>query len=310
MNLMTLTLNPAFDLYCRVPAFAPYHENLARFVAKDAGGKGINLSRALTANNVPNTALVVLGEENAPDFCRALAADGLTLRTLTVAGRIRENITILSDGAPETRVSFPGFSADAALLDRVEREVLSLSNGETVLTVTGRLPDGMTSADILPMLSRFSAHGVRLVIDSKSFSPDDLRALRPWLIKPNEEELTAYLGHAIGSRANVRDAAKTFCDAGIEYALVSLGADGAMLVCREGVFCATPPKISVASTVGAGDSMIAGFLAAKTRGASSADALRTAVAYGTAACLREGTRPPLPADIAALMPQIYVQQEE
>ena len=71
MNIVTLTLNPAFDIHCYAQDFQPFHENLARITANDAGGKGVNISRALTVNGVENTALVVLGEENGDSFRRA-----------------------------------------------------------------------------------------------------------------------------------------------------------------------------------------------------------------------------------------------
>ena len=122
MNIATLTLNPAFDIQCYAQDFQPFHENLARITANDAGGKGVNISRALTEHGVPNTAVVVLGEENAAEFRSALAKEGLRTREVLVAGRIRENITIHTDTC-ETRLSFKGFSADATLLERVEAAI-------------------------------------------------------------------------------------------------------------------------------------------------------------------------------------------
>ena len=111
MNIITITLNPAFDIHCHTEQFAPYHENLAKITARDAGGKGVNISRALAANSVPNTALVVLGEENAEDFRRSLSKSGVQTKEICVKGRIRENITLHTDHAPETRISFQGFPA-------------------------------------------------------------------------------------------------------------------------------------------------------------------------------------------------------
>ena len=89
MNIITITLNPAFDVHCFAEHFNPFHENLARITDKSAGGKGVNSSRALTANGVENTALVVLGDENADDFRRCLSEYGMNVKEIVVKGRIR-----------------------------------------------------------------------------------------------------------------------------------------------------------------------------------------------------------------------------
>lgn len=305
MKILTLTLSPAFDVHCHVAAFAPYHENLAKIISRDAGGKGINISRALTQNGVANTALVMLGTENGTDFCRALESDGLNLRTVTVKGRIRENLTIHTERAPETRVSFEGFTADTSLLSRIE-EMLGEVDAETVLTLTGRLPSGLEMADVKAFLCRLQEAGARIVIDSRSFSLADLVECRPWLIKPNEEEIEAYLGRKFDALADVLSAADKLHRKGIANVMISMGGKGACLACEAGIFVATPPELEVRSTVGAGDCSIAGFLAATANGLDAPDTLRTAVAYGSAACLREGTQPPRTEDVRALYALVSV----
>ena len=93
MKIITLTLNPAIDMHCYAENFEPFHENLAKITSTDAGGKGVNISRALTLNGVDNLALVVLGSENGKSFADSLKADGMELAEIYVDGRIRENIT-------------------------------------------------------------------------------------------------------------------------------------------------------------------------------------------------------------------------
>ncbi|MBQ8173767.1 MAG: 1-phosphofructokinase family hexose kinase [Clostridia bacterium] len=297
MNIFTLTLNPAFDIHAHLPHFAPYAENLAAVTDRDAGGKGVNISRALTANGIESFALVVVGEENGAEFCRMLEADGIVYRAFSVAGRIRENLTLYEDSAPETRISFGGLAAHISLLDAVEQYLDGQMGEGDILTMTGRLPAGLSVAAVKAFLSRMKEKGARLVIDSRSFSLSDLVDVHPWLIKPNEEEASAYLGRMVRSFADALDGARALHAQGIENVMISLGGEGALLVCPEGTYMAAPPVVSVLSTVGAGDSSIAGFLAATVGGASAADALGLAVAYGTAACVQAGTRPPKPDDI-------------
>ena len=94
MKIVTLTLNPAFDVHCFCDNFKPYHESIAQMTSRDAGGKGVNVSRALTANGTENLAIVVVGKENGTEFCQALQKDGLSVFAIWVDGRIRENITL------------------------------------------------------------------------------------------------------------------------------------------------------------------------------------------------------------------------
>ncbi len=302
MKILTLTLSPAFDVHCSLPSFVAGKENLVLSSERGIGGKGINISRALTENGIPNRALVVLGNENADDFIRGMDVCGLQDRLLLrVGGRIRENITIHSDEGEETRISFRGFEADASLLAQVYEMIAP--DADTVVTFTGSLPTGISPSEAEAFLTKLQHVGVKLVIDSKSFPFDALLRLHPWLIKPNDEEIAAYTGAA--ELDSYIKAARDMHASGIENALISLGEDGAVLVCTEGAYLAKPPKIAARSTVGAGDSMIAGFIAA------SGDAktkLRNAVAYGSAACLREGTNPPTADDISEIFDRIIITE--
>lgn len=298
MNIVTLTLNPAYDMHCEIDRILLHKENLAHMTDREAGGKGVNISRALTKNGVANLAFVVIGEENGEEFCRRLAADGMDFRSLSVAGRIRENLTLHETDADETRISFDGFSVDGALLARVEEAVLELLGGESVVTFTGRIPSGLDKQAVIEFLLRLKGKGAKLVIDSRSLTLDDLRTLGPWLIKPNQEEISAYLGREVHTFDEIRSAAEALHGQGMTNVMISLGAQGALLSSDGGIFVATPPRVDAKSTIGAGDSSIAGFLAAAAEGKHDADALCEAVAYGTAACLTSGTRPPLPTDVA------------
>ena len=303
MRIVTLTLSPAFDVHCDVPGFSAERENLVAAYSRGIGGKGINITRALIENGTPNLALVVLGDENADDFRRGMDEVGIADRAeILIKGRIRENFTIHpGENQDETRISFKGFTADASLLDRAY--ALIAPDADTLVTFTGSLPGGIAADAAEAFLAKLADAGAKLVIDSKSIPLDMMRRLRPWLIKPNAEEIAAYIGET--DTAGLIAAAKSLHADGIENALISLGADGAVLCCREGTFLAKPPRIDARSTIGAGDSMIAGFIAAE---GDARESLRTAIAWGTAACLTEGTNPPKPADIAEIYKNITVTE--
>ena len=305
MKIITLTLGPAFDMHCHADSLQLDHENLVYMDLCQAGGKGVNISRALVNNGTPNLALLVLGQENAASFLQNLDADGVTYDAITVPGRIRENITIHT-GPTETRISFPGFRVEADVLPQVERKLLSLADGDTVITMTGRVAEGMAVADVSAMLRKAAGKGAKIVVDSRSFSLADLKNLKPWLIKPNQEEISAYLGREINSLHETLTEAKALYEAGIANVMISMGGDGALLVCREGAFIATPPKVEVKSTIGAGDSAIAGFAACPD--SSAEQRLQLAVAYGTAACMAEGTLPPKPEDVKQILQKVQLKK--
>ena len=298
MQIITLTLAPAYDIHCRCDTFAAEQENLAHILSYDAGGKGVNISRALTVYGVKNKAIVLVGSENGEPFLATIKREGLDYIALSTQGRIRENITLHQEGHKETRISFPGFRAPIEILDKVEGLICELAkDAPTVLTLTGRLPEGIPMPCVKSMLARLHEKGIRTVIDSRSFTLDDLVEVKPYLIKPNEEEIAAYMNREIHSIPEALSTAKELRGCGIANVMISMGAQGAVLASEEGEFTASAPTITPISTIGAGDSSIAGYLAALSRGEKAQTCLRYAIAFGSAACLTEGTKSPRVSDI-------------
>ena len=305
MRIYTLTLSPAYDVHASAEAFAAFHENLATVISRDAGGKGVNISRALAAGGAQNTAVVVLGKENAGEFQKALEDAGLNSLVFLKEGRIRENLTLHCPGVPETRISFTGFSVDSAVLEQV-RDAMDIEPG-TIVTFTGRVPAGIDMPRVKAFLKELRSAGALIVLDSRSFGLEDILEVRPWLIKPNQEEISMLCGCEIETMAQALEKARVFADAGIENVMISLGGDGALLICGGEVYRAVPPAITPVSTIGAGDSAIAGFIAAAQQGKSPAQCLKWAAAYGTAACLTEGSQPPREGDIRDILEKIQMR---
>lgn len=305
MEIYTLTLNPAYDVHAYTEKFIPFHENLAKILSREAGGKGVNISRALLANGVANTAVVVLGKDNAGDFVRELNEAGVRGVFLERKGRIRENLTIHTDDGVETRISFTGFSVTEEVLTEIQ-EKIPVKAGDTV-TFTGRVPDGIGMESVKAFLISLRERGVKIVLDSKSFSAQDIMEVRPWLMKPNQEEISEYFSCAIENFEQAADKASAFSEQGIENVMISLGSQGAALLNGGNLYIATPPCVHAISTIGAGDSTIAGFLAAAQNGLDVPACLENAVACGTAACLTSGSQPPRQEDIRAIKKQVTAQ---
>ncbi len=299
MKIITLTLNPAFDLHCFTESFKPYHESIVKVTSRDAGGKGINISRALSESGYDNLALVVLGRENGAEFEERLNNDGVSYKAVYTDGRIRENLTLHERFNPETRISFEGFTANECLLSEIKNMIVN-DLSDTVITFTGSYPKGLEKDSVKELLISLKERGAKLVIDSRSLSLEDIFEIKPWLIKPNKDEAESYSGEKIDSVDSAKKIAERFCLSGVENVLLSLGDEGAVLATQNGAIYKKSPDIKVTSTIGAGDSMIAGFISAVIDGKGEEDCLKRAIAFGSSACLREGTLPPLKEDIDKL----------
>ncbi|MBQ3181785.1 MAG: hexose kinase [Clostridia bacterium] len=308
MNIITLTLNPAIDVHCYSEKFVPFSENLFDVTSNDAGGKGINISRALNVANVKNTAVVVVGNENGNDFLKKLDDEKISYKEITLSGRIRENITLHTKNAPETRISFSGFSSDNSLIDKCEKILNDEDLSNAIITVTGRLPDGVDIGYVKDFIKRLKKHGAKIVIDSRSFKKEDIIECSPWLIKPNEEEIKMYTDLPVDGIDSAVLASQKLKSCGIENVMISLGGDGAVLSTDSGTYVANAPKIEVVSTIGAGDSSIAGFIAAISHKKSYKEALRYAIDYGSAACCVDGTQAPRLSDIERFYNEVFVKE--
>lgn len=304
MKIYTLTLNPAYDVHAFAKDLVLNCENLAQIESREAGGKGVNISRALYNGEIPNTAIIVLGKENGDEFKNAISSMDCVL--LEKEGRIRENLTFHLENGTETRISFSGFPVDDGILEEVAHNIVI--ENDTIVTFTGRVPAGVSKDKVKEFLKSLQKQGARIVLDSKSFSMEDIFEIKPWLIKPNQEEISDYLDCEINTLSQVLEKASVFTENGVANTMVTLGEKGAALLTKEKVYIATCPVIKAISTIGAGDSTIAGFIAGAFAGESAKECLKTAVSFGTAACLTAGTLPPKKEDIEKICAQICVSE--
>lgn len=307
-NIFTITLNPAFDLHYQMEKFEARKENYVQGILCDAGGKGINISRALRVNGVDSTAYVILGEENGAAFEAQLRRDAISYDALYTPGRIRENITLHPAGDKETRISLDTFRANEALLTELERKLDAVRGAGDLMAFAGRNPKGVEKRAVIEFLKKQIAAGTRVIVDSNSLTPEDLVQIRPWLIKPNEQEIAAFLGTTVRTPEEAAEAARALVGKGVaEEVMISLGGDGA--VWSNGVekrILQVPKLENPVSTIGAGDSTLAGILSAAAEELPIEEILSRGVSFGTAACMTAGTLPPLPQDVAAVAKQVKV----
>lgn len=308
-RIVTVTLNPAFDFHAYCDSFAIGRENYVSSFVCDAGGKGINVSRALVKNGLESIAYVVLGRENAPQFEALLAKDDISIVPIYADGRIRENVILHPKDCAETRVNLDTFSIDKSVLDALcERVTQDIDEG-TVVVFSGRLPRGICKSDVIDFLHRLTTSGARLAVDCNLLSAEELAAISPWFIKPNELEVVSVLGREVNDARDAAAAARELVLRGLsEQVMISLGGRGLVWSDGEREIVVKGKNIeSPLSTVGAGDSTVAGYLAGVARSISVEDSLKLACAFGTAACMTQGTKPPEPHTVRELLEEIEVR---
>lgn len=293
-TIVTVTLNPAFDIHCNMKSFVPFSENYIESTISFVGGKGVNISRALSSQNVDNLALIILGKENAVSFEKGLKEEGINYRGVYTDERIRENFTLHCENQKETRLSFDSFKAKDSLLD----EILKLVPTNTkFLAFSGRLPSGISKSKAIEILKEIKNRNIFLAVDCNSFNLEELIEICPYFIKPNEVEISKL------SDKPINEVAKELHSKGIKHVLITRGNDSSIYAGHNIIKEIKIPVLSPVSTVGAGDCTVAGFLAAYSKGKDIDTCLKTAIAFGSAACLKEGTSAPNKADIEKFIKQ-------
>lgn len=157
--------------------------------------------------------------------------------------------------------------------------------------------------DFVKELKTISSH---VVLDSNTFTASQVLEIKPWLIKPNEEEIESLTGKSFSDTKDLFSAADQLYQNGIANILISLGGKGAVYCGELGQCAVKVPHIEPLSTIGAGDSTVAGFISAYSENVGLEECMKRACAFGTAACLEPGTNPPLPQNIAKLLKEIKV----
>ena len=292
-GIITVTMNPSIDVTLWLDGLNTDETNHVLDESREVGGKGINVSRVVRSFGLDNLCLAVAGRDNVGEFSRFLEEDALRYELLQVDGVVRENLTLRCDGQT-LKLNRKGLSMSTMLVGALMALIQSRMKPGDIVVFGGSLPENITVQDYVELIMAVKNAGALVAVDSDLLTLEHYRRISPWLIKPNIHELR----HIVEVRGNAVDdvvqAAMTLSEAGVENALVSLGGDGLVCIGRMGdgsreVIRAVVPKVEVKSTVGAGDSTLAGFIVGYVRGLSRLECSRLAAACGTASAMLEGT---------------------
>ena len=296
--IITVTLNPSLDRTLEIDRLERGAVLRTSTPTLEPGGKGVNVTRALTSNGIPSIAILPVGGREGTELHALLAADGVDSRAMAVSGRTRSNITVAELDGTVTKLNEPGSSLLEHEIDALSTLVTeSVSAGDWVV-MSGSVPPGFSSEQVRRFVSSLTTNGVNLAVDTSGHALGAAVDAGPRLIKPNRVELAEITGAPLDCISDVIAAARRVRDRGVEYVAVSLGADGAVLVGPSGVVVGTSRVERQRSTVGAGDSFLAGFLSKFSVDETDVDAaMLEALAWGAAAASLPGTSVPGAADI-------------
>jgi 1-phosphofructokinase len=292
--IVTFTANPSVDRTSEVVELIRGAVMRARQTRVDAGGKGVNVTRALAANGYPSIAVLPSGGAEGAQLLGLLEAESLLVAPVQIAGAIRANVTIVEPDGTTTKINEPGPTLSPFEVGALAEVLLDAAAGAEWAVLSGSLPPGAPRDLYAILTTRLHDAGTRVAVDTDG---DGLRAAfaaGPDLVKPNQRELAQAAGMAVINRADALSAIDLIRAAGARTVLASLGPDGALLVDDTGTYHGSAVVGEQRSTVGAGDALLAGFLAA---GGEGEQALAEAVAWGTAAVSLPGSRMPGPSDL-------------
>jgi 1-phosphofructokinase len=308
MSIVTVTLNPAVDETVRLERLERGAVHRALDVRHDPGGKGVNVACCLADWGLPVTATGFLGADNARLFETMFAAKGIRDRFVRVPGATRVNIKLV-DATETTDINLPGLRATPEALAALDSRLSGLGR-QDLAVLGGSLPAGCADGQYAAMVASLGRQGVRVLLDASGPSLDAALGapVLPWCVKPNRHELAAWAGKADASVTELVAAAGELRRRGVALAVVSMDADGAFFFSDEGALWARLPAAAVASTVGAGDAMVAGIAAASERGGDLERVARLATAFAVAKLGRVGPNLPGPETVESLAGQVELTE--
>jgi 1-phosphofructokinase len=292
--IVTVTLNPSLDRTIQVDRLVRGGVHRADAFLEEAGGKGVNIARALAANGYKARAVLPTGGPDGALVTALLAEAGIDHLTVAISQAIRTNVSVVEADGTVTKLNTAGPTVSGDELATLVAATIEAAGSATWVACSGSLPPGAPVDVYARLVQALRAAGSQVAVDTSGPAFTAALAAAPDVVKPNVEELAEAVGTTITTLGEALAAAHSLRDRGARAVLASLGPDGLLLVDDRGALHGRADVPVVRSSVGAGDATLAGFLAA---GAEGEPALVEAVAWGAAAVGLPGTRMPAPEDL-------------
>lgn len=309
--IVTLTLNPAIDRTIKIDRINPKDVTRVKKTIRDAAGKGINVSKVIASLGGDTVCSGFLAGVNGEYIKKALDKLHIENSFIDVQGETRENIKLHETELSNViEINEQGPSITTSELDKLTNTLYSLLKQGDILVISGSIPKGVPNEYYKNIIEHFNHQDVKTVLDT---SLDLLKISiegKPFLIKPNLFELEKLCGKSLSSVEAILIEAKNIVNNGIKEVIVSLGKDGVLYVNKEKVYKVTVPEVDVESTVGAGDSFVAGYSYGLDSKKTIEQNLLYAASVATASCMTEGTQPGSIDDINEIYKNTKIEEVE
>ncbi|HHF3022402.1 TPA: 1-phosphofructokinase [Vibrio diabolicus] len=287
-KVVTITLNPALDLTGSVNELNVGSVSLVQQSNLHAAGKGVNVAKVLSDLGADVTVTGFLGKDNPELFHKLFNDIGVKNEFVEVQGATRINVKLVEASGNVSDINFPGVQVTADEIARFEETLFRLAKTHDYFVLAGSLPGGVTAEQCAAWIKALHQQGKKVLFDSSKAALKSGIEAHPWLIKPNDEELGDFVGEHLETPEQCQAAAQTLSDKGIENIVVSMGADGVMWLNQGKWLRAQPPRMNVVSTVGAGDTLVAGLCWGHMQLMPKNDLLRFATALSALAVSQVG----------------------
>ncbi|ATC20638.1 1-phosphofructokinase [Pasteurella multocida] len=260
-KVLTITLNSAYDLVGHLPHLTRGAVNQVDSLGLYPAGKGINVGKVLHDLGVDVALTGFLGQENQTGFQQLFSRLGLTDHFHRITGATRINVKLTESDGVVTDLNFQGYHVSKT--DWQTFVDFSLQQCQTfdVIAVCGSLPRGISVDDFTAWLSQLNKNNIKLILDTSQQAFASGIQAKPWLVKPNRDELASWHGSPLATQQDIIRAATQLQRQGIPHVVVSMGEEGAIWLNENTVLHAQPPQDTpIVSTVGAGDTMVAGLI--------------------------------------------------
>lgn len=307
--ILTVTLNVAIDKRYVVESFGIDHVNRVKDCTYSAGGKGLNVSRVATIAGAEVLATGFIGGHAGAFVVEELNKQHVNSDFVQVKGETRSCINIY-DEAKNTQTEFlePGVTVTDSMKEEMLVKFTKLVKECNVVTISGSVPRGIESTFYKDLILIAKQYDKKVILDTSGVLLEEGIKAKPTMIKPNSDEIRSLIGRDVKGIEDLIQVASDLQRNGIEVVVISLGSEGSLIACKEGVFQAIVPKIEAVNTVGCGDSMIAGFAVGFERNLPMIDTIKLASAISAANALREETGFFIHEDMQALLGKIKVKK--
>lgn len=307
--ITTVTMNTAVDKLYLVDKLDDYTVMRVNRVCNTAGGKGLNVSKVAAIAGETVFATGFVGGFNGQYVESLLKEQGVIPRLTHIQAETRSCINIREESTGRhTEFLEPGAAVSEEELERFWNDFCESVKESRVVTISGSVPKGTPRGFYAKLIAHAKNLGKKVILDTSGQLLQDGVSALPTMIKPNTDEISQLLGRTVESREELIDAALELHHSGIEFVVISLGKDGALVACRDGVFRGITPDIPVVNTVGCGDSMVAGFAVGFSREMDTMEMIRFAMALSTANALTMETGFVKTEDLEMLLTQVSVQK--